>query len=220
MPDTATVPRPDEHESELKRSITGRLLFFYTLGDVLGSGIYVHAPHATAAAQSANGGGHHAGPFELIRARRAIEGEVAAIAAKEAKRAQITQIGEALAHMEDDARNMAQPPDGDRDARNRRLQPLEADREFHLAVVEATNNGALVHVVKSLWEERGGPLFTKLQHHFDTPRSWKAAIREHTAVHDAIRDHDPDAARAAMHHHMDQAARRFSRSWDDERVTR
>jgi amino acid transporter len=39
--DTATVPRPDEEDSELKRSITGRLLFFYTLGDVLGSGIYV-----------------------------------------------------------------------------------------------------------------------------------------------------------------------------------
>lgn len=41
MSDTATVPRPDEEDSELKRSITGRLLFFYTLGDVLGSGIYV-----------------------------------------------------------------------------------------------------------------------------------------------------------------------------------
>ena len=41
MSDTATIPRPDEHDSELKRSITGRLLFFYTLGDVLGSGIYV-----------------------------------------------------------------------------------------------------------------------------------------------------------------------------------
>ncbi len=41
MSDTATTPRPDEQDSELKRSITGRLLFFYTLGDVLGSGIYV-----------------------------------------------------------------------------------------------------------------------------------------------------------------------------------
>jgi amino acid transporter len=39
--DTSTKPRPDERDSELKRSITGRLLFFYTLGDVLGSGIYV-----------------------------------------------------------------------------------------------------------------------------------------------------------------------------------
>ncbi len=34
-------PAPVGPESELKRSITGRLLFFYVLGDVLGSGIYV-----------------------------------------------------------------------------------------------------------------------------------------------------------------------------------
>ncbi len=40
-----TADEVDEHipgrESELKRSITGRLLYFYVLGDVLGSGIYV-----------------------------------------------------------------------------------------------------------------------------------------------------------------------------------
>ena len=39
MSDTATA-RPGEADSGLKRSITGRLLFFYVLGDVLGSGIY------------------------------------------------------------------------------------------------------------------------------------------------------------------------------------
>ncbi|GAA4712585.1 APC family permease [Nocardioides conyzicola] len=40
---TATADHElDKHgESELTRSITGRLLFFYVLGDVLGSGIYV-----------------------------------------------------------------------------------------------------------------------------------------------------------------------------------
>ena len=32
---------PGARDSELKRSITGRLLYFYVLGDVLGSGIYV-----------------------------------------------------------------------------------------------------------------------------------------------------------------------------------
>ena len=41
MADAATIPHQDEDDGELKRSITGRLLFFYTLGDVLGSGIYV-----------------------------------------------------------------------------------------------------------------------------------------------------------------------------------
>lgn len=41
MSDTSTQAHLDDEDSELKRSITGRLLFFYTLGDVLGSGIYV-----------------------------------------------------------------------------------------------------------------------------------------------------------------------------------
>jgi amino acid transporter len=38
---TAGADSRTEPEGELKRSITGRLLFFYVLGDVLGSGIYV-----------------------------------------------------------------------------------------------------------------------------------------------------------------------------------
>ena len=38
LPATGVTAAP---ESELKRSITGRLLFFYVLGDVLGSGVYV-----------------------------------------------------------------------------------------------------------------------------------------------------------------------------------
>ena len=41
MADTAITPDTDEDDSGLKRSITGGQLFFYTLGDVLGSGIYV-----------------------------------------------------------------------------------------------------------------------------------------------------------------------------------
>lgn len=37
---SATAAEPAQ-ESQLKRTVTGRLLFFYVLGDVLGSGIYV-----------------------------------------------------------------------------------------------------------------------------------------------------------------------------------
>ena len=38
---TATIEHEELDDTELKRTITGRLLFFYVLGDVLGSGIYV-----------------------------------------------------------------------------------------------------------------------------------------------------------------------------------
>ena len=43
MTDTSTDPAHTEsgRKDELKRSITGKMLFFYVLGDVLGSGIYV-----------------------------------------------------------------------------------------------------------------------------------------------------------------------------------
>jgi amino acid transporter len=41
MSSTAADGHVDAPSSDLKRSITGRLLFFYVLGDVLGSGIYV-----------------------------------------------------------------------------------------------------------------------------------------------------------------------------------
>ena len=189
------VSRPSVREALIALEVEG-------LVEVrVGSGIYVHAPAAGAIGVAhAGNGAHHAGPFELIRARKAIEGECAALASKEGKRPQLVHIGEALKQMEDDARKMA--------------QPLEADRQFHLRIAEATNNGALVQVVRSLWEERGGPLFTQLQHHFDTPKSWSAAIREHAAVLEAIRNHDPEEARACMHHHMEQAAKRFSKSWD------
>jgi amino acid transporter len=37
---TVTTDQP-EREDQLTRSITGKLLYFYVLGDVLGSGIYV-----------------------------------------------------------------------------------------------------------------------------------------------------------------------------------
>lgn len=41
MSDSSVTTSAAEPEGDLKRSITGRLLFFYVLGDVLGSGIYV-----------------------------------------------------------------------------------------------------------------------------------------------------------------------------------
>ena len=138
--------------------------------------------------------------LELLRARYVIEGETAALAAKSAKRAQIAAIDDALAQMQ---RELAAS-----------RQPLEADREFHLRVAEATGNGALVAVIKMLWEERTGPLYQQLEHHYDSPQLWTAAIAEHRAVRDAIAAHDTAAARSSMQRHLNQAYKRFSTGWD------
>ena len=185
------VSRPSVREALIALEVEG-------LVEVrIGSGIYVRAPDAGAAVDAPEAA---AGPFELLRARSVIESECAALAAKSAKRGQVQAIEDALGEM-------------DREMESGR-QPLPGDRLFHLRVAEATGNGALVHVIKLLWEERTGELFKRLEHHYDTPELWRSAIGEHRAVLKAIAARDPDAARAAMQRHLNHAYKRFSKGWN------
>ena len=73
---------------------------------------------------------------------------------------------------------------------------------------------ALALVVKTLWDQRAGALFTRLEHHYDTPALWIVAIKEHREIVAAIARHDGATARASMRRHMNHAAKRFSTSWD------
>ena len=185
------VSRPSVREALIALEVEG-------LVEVrIGSGIYVLAPGQKAPAPEPDA---PAGPFELLRARYVIEAECAALAAKSAKRQQVAAIGEALDEME------REHTEG--------RQPLASDRLFHLRIAEATGNGALVHVVKTLWEERTGPLYQQLKHHYDNPQLWETAMAEHRAVLKAIVAHDALAAKAAMQRHLNMAYKRFSKGWD------
>jgi len=163
----------------------------------VGSGVYVTQQRP--ATRAADPLPVDSGPFELIAARRLLESECAALAARHASPVQIRRMKAALTAMERD--------------RRRSMMPLENDRRFHLEIAEASANSALALAVRTLWDQRTGPLFLRLEHHFDTPDLWDAAIAEHSAVMAAIEGHDFTGARAAMRRHMDAAARRFQRSW-------
>lgn len=163
-----------------------------------GSGVYV-LPR--------NGGSTHAaqvpatewGPLELLRARRVIEGEIAALAATHAKRRHLDAIREAIDFMQADI--------------DRGAAPLEGDRAFHAAVAQASDNAVLLDTVQTFWDARHGPLFERLGGHFETASVWRLAIAEHEAVLAAIRRRDADGARSAMQQHMDKTNSRFSASW-------
>ncbi|MDO8772394.1 MAG: FadR/GntR family transcriptional regulator [Burkholderiaceae bacterium] len=144
------------------------------------------------------------GPLELIRARRVVEGETAAIAALQAKRKDIDAMGKALRMMQTEA------ADG--------VLPLDGDRAFHTAIVQASGNEVLIDTVQSFWDSRRGPIFGRLVGYFETLQSWQAAIAEHSAILDAIQAHDAAAARIAMHAHMDKSHARFSASWRKAKV--
>jgi DNA-binding FadR family transcriptional regulator len=189
------VSRPSVREALIALEVEG-------LVDVrIGSGIYVLGPRGDG--ETTTEVEATSGPFELLRARWIIEGECAALAAKAARKPQVAAMCEALEQMQ-----------RIKDVEQR--SPLAADRLFHLRVAEATGNGALVTVVKTLWDERMGPLFTRLEHHYDTPRAWDTALTEHRLVYDAIERRDAEGARAAMQRHLDRAYKRFSKSWDTQ----
>lgn len=168
----------------------------------IGSGVYVTSTHARRAAGRAGKSAlpPDSGPFELIEARRLVESECAARAARHASAAHLRQMKAALASMRTDGK--------------RNVVPLEGDQRFHECVADASGNSALAMLVRTLWAQRTGPLFLGLERHFDTPALWSAAIAEHQAILAAIESRDPGAARAAMRRHLDMAARRFKVSFN------
>jgi len=140
-------------------------------------------------------------PLELLRARSLLEGEIAALAAKNGRKAQIDAVEAALDEM------IAHAEAG--------ISPLDADRLFHIRVAEATGNSVFVGVVTQLFNARLGPLFGKLHSHFDNPIVWKHAIEEHTRVLEGLRAKDPERARAGMRRHMDISFKRYTASLVD-----
>lgn len=161
--------------------------------DVLGgSGIYVSAAPA--------GGNDLAeagpGPFEVLSARRLIEAEVAAMAARMATDADVAAIEHAVEEME------RQHAD--------RSSNEQADRNFHLAIARATGNSAMVGVVGCLWDQRGS-LWQRLKEHFQTEELRRNTLVDHRRIAEAIAARDPAAAKHAMRAHLERVTRTFSR---------
>jgi DNA-binding FadR family transcriptional regulator len=162
----------------------------------MGSGIYVCETPAAQGLRLDLAG--EEAPLELIRARRIVEGEVAASAARVGRKPQFDAIEDAIDRMQADA--------------DRGVNPLDADRLFHVRVAEASGNSVLVGLVRRLFDARMGPLFDKLDRHFETPEVWAQAIEEHREVLKALRARNPAAARTAMRRHMSIAFRRLTSS--------
>lgn len=157
-----------------------------------GSGVYVSAP--TDSHRSLQEAGP--GPFEVLSARRLIEAEVAAIAARMATDGAIDAIFRAVEEME---RQHADKSSNE-----------QADRNFHLAIARATGNSALVGVMGYLWDQRGH-LWHKLKEHFQTEELRQATLADHRRIVEAIAARDPAEAKRAMRVHLERVTRTFSR---------
>ncbi len=136
------------------------------------------------------------GPFEVLSARRLIESEIAAIAARVATDGAIDAILKAVLEMEKHHADYASNE--------------HADREFHMSIARATGNSALVGTVEYLWSQRGR-LWNRLKEHFQTEELRQLTLTDHRNILEAIAAHDPAEARRAMRAHLERVTRTFSR---------
>lgn len=190
------VSRPSVREALIALEVEGRVRIR------MGSGVYViepvrRAPPLPAAAAE--------GPFEILEARRLVEGAVCAEAAGKA-------TPQHLAELDDILQQMAQPGLGSD-------QLVALDRAFHVATAAMLGNTVLVRCVGELFDQRMSPYFQKLARYFENAASWCAAVGEHRAIRDALAGCDAAAAREAMHAHLRASQERFSQSFGEGPVS-
>ena len=140
------------------------------------------------------------GPFELLRARCLIEGEIAAVAARDATAADLAALRSALDTMERLEQNGQ--------------DPAPADRRFHLRIAASTRNSVLHAVVQDLWDRGRGRMWSQMEHHFRTPELRAATLDDHRAILRALEAHDPREARHAMRAHLRRVDAEFARGWE------
>jgi GntR family transcriptional repressor for pyruvate dehydrogenase complex len=176
------VSRPTVREAMIALEITG-LIEIRT-----GSGIYVRQAIPTTQALQM---GDDPGPFEILEARRLIEGEVVALAADRMADAQLADLEKALLDME------REDADGSISE--------QADQRFHCIIVEASENSALISTVRWLWELRNRSDISTRFHQRVREKGVHPSIDEHRRIYQALKVRDAQAAKRAMIDHITNA---------------
>lgn len=183
-----SVSRPTVREALIALEIAG-------LVEVrIGSGAYVCQPRAAEAARTgetarAKPGDAGASAFELITARRLVEPAVAGLAAQQATKEDLARIKAALDQFE-------------RDWNGTHWEKLEADRQFHMALAEATHNGAVIAIVDGLWRDMFGQIFAVLSERTRLQSKQSMTMHDHRTIFHCIERGDAMGAQAAMMNHL------------------
>jgi GntR family transcriptional repressor for pyruvate dehydrogenase complex len=133
---------------------------------------------------------------QMFEARRALESELVALAAEHCREDQFTPMAEELAEM------FATVEDAG--------EFLIHDIRFHRAIARASNNPILTAFMEAI----SGALYEERQRVAGTRENRTKALELHREIYQAIRSHDPEAARRAMRSHLRLAEVRSSVSQD------
>jgi len=133
---------------------------------------------------------HDEALFDYIAFRRDLEGLAAERAARLASDTDVKVITTIFKKME---------------AAHTKRNPAEEsalDAEFHMAIVEASHNVFMLHMMRSMFEMLRAGVFYNRQVMFKVRTTREALLEQHRKIHDAIVAHNPQAARKAVDEHL------------------
>ncbi|KNX43039.1 Pyruvate dehydrogenase complex repressor [Roseovarius tolerans] len=133
---------------------------------------------------------HDEAVFDYIGFRRDLEGLAACRAARLASDTDLQVIQTIMDKME---------------AAHKKTNPADEarlDAEFHMAIIEASHNVIMLHMMRSMFQLLREGVFYNRQVMFKQRTTRGALLDQHRAINTAIQARDPDAARAAINAHL------------------
>ena len=150
-----------------------------------GSGVYVLDAREKSAPKVDDQG---PGPFEILEARRLIEGEACALAAERITNEKLEQLQALLGEIEKE--NLQQGA------------TEKADEEFHCVIAQAAGNSAISATVAWLWQLRNESEISTRFHQRVREEGIKPIVADHRRILRALEKRDPAASRRAMAAHL------------------
>ena len=133
---------------------------------------------------------HDEAVFDYISFRRDMEGLAAERAAIYGSETDLKLIDTILSKME--AAHLKRDPSDE----------AQLDAEFHMAIIEASHNVIMLHMLRSMFDLLRQGVFYNRQVMFKNRMTRDQLLDQHRAINAAIQARDPEAARAAVGAHM------------------
>lgn len=135
-------------------------------------------------------------PFELLEARKALEMEIAELAAEKATEEDIVIIYGFLQKMKLSMGNIP--------------KMMDIDRKFHLSMARAAHNNLLFSMMAYLADLSSKKLWVSMKKKvWNFPGYPKKYLEEHTNIFNAIKNKDSKNARKQIKYHLDGVERDF-----------
>lgn len=154
---------------------------------------------------------HDAAVFDYLAFRRDMEGLAAARAARLGSDTDLAVTSRILSRME--AAHTRRNPEDE----------AQLDAQFHMAIVEASHNVVMLHMMRSMYDLLREGVFYNRQIMFRQRPIRDALLDQHRAINAALQARDPGAAQAAVEAHLDfveAALRDRIRAEDNEQIAR